>query len=64
MMQRSSLFAPPSEKAAESKLSHGIIDASDLVKEINSENAAKLQQSIHEIQLLKAIYDLKNTTNN
>ena len=51
-------------KAAESKLSHGIIDASDLVKEINSENAAKLQQSIHEIQLLKAIYDLKNTTNN
>ena len=51
-------------KAAESKLSHGIIDVSDLVKEINSENAAKLQQSIHEIQLLKAIYDLKNTTNN
>ena len=33
-------------KAAESKLSHGIIDVNDLVKEINNENAAKVQQYI------------------
>ena len=46
-------------KAAESKLSHGIIDVNDLVKEINSENAARLQQSLHEIQMLKEIYDLR-----
>ena len=51
-------------KAAESKLSHGIIDVNDLVKEINNENAAKVQQSMHEIQMLKEIYDLKYTTNN
>jgi len=48
-------------KAAESKLSHGIIDANDLVKEINNENAAKVQQRMHEIEMLKEIYDLKYT---
>ena len=46
-------------KAAESKLSHGIIDVNDLVKEINAENAARVQQSMHEIQILKEIYDLQ-----
>ncbi|MBP5570100.1 MAG: TolC family protein [Prevotella sp.] len=51
-------------KAAESKLSHGIIDVNDLVREINQENAAKVQQSMHEIQMLKEIYDNKFTTNN
>ena len=50
-------------KAAESKLSHGIIDVNDLVREINQENAAKVQRSIHEIQMLKEIYDNKFTTN-
>lgn len=50
-------------KAAESKLSHGIIDVNDLVREINSENAARVQQTIHEIEMLKEIYDLKFTTN-
>lgn len=50
-------------KAAESKLSHGIIDANDLVKEINNENAARVQQSVHEIEMLKEVYDLKYTTN-
>ncbi|MBR5393363.1 MAG: TolC family protein [Prevotella sp.] len=51
-------------KAAESKLSHGIIDVNDLVKEINSENVARVQQSVHEIEMLKEIYDLKFTANN
>ena len=50
-------------KAAESKLSHGIIDVNDLVKEINNENAAKVQQTMHEIQMMKEIYDLKYTIN-
>ena len=49
-------------KAAESKLSHGIIDVNDLVREINQENAAKVQRSIHEIEMLKQIYDNKFTT--
>ena len=51
-------------KAAESKLSHGIIDVNDLLREINQENAARVQQSIHEIEMLKEIYDNKITTNN
>ena len=51
-------------KAAESKLSHGIIDVNDLVREINSENAARVQQSLHEIELLKEVYDLKYTMKN
>ena len=51
-------------KAAESKLSHGIIDVNDLVREINAENAARVQQSMHEIEMLKEIYDKKFTINN
>ena len=51
-------------KAAESKLAHGIIDVNDLVREINQENAAFVRQSVHEIEMLKEIYDNKYTTNN
>ena len=51
-------------KAAESKLAHGIIDVNDLVREINAESSARVQQSLHEIQMLKEIYDLRYTTNN
>jgi len=51
-------------KAAESKLAHGIIDVNDLVREINQENVARVQQSVHEIEMLKEIYDNKYTTNN
>ena len=50
--------------AAESKLAHGIIDVNDLVREINQEHAACVQQSVHEIEMLKEIYDNKYTTNN
>jgi len=48
-------------KAAESKLSHGIIDVNDLVREINAENAARVGQSMHEIEMLKEIYDRQFT---
>ena len=51
-------------KAAESKLAHGIIDVNDLIREINQENSARVQQSMHEVQMLKEIYDLKYITNN
>ena len=51
-------------KAAESKLQHGIIDVNDLVREINNENAARVQHSVHEIEMLKEISDLKFTLNN
>ena len=44
-------------KASESKLSHGIIDVNDLVRDLNQENAARVQMSIHEIEMLKQMYD-------
>lgn len=49
--------------AAESKLRHGIIDTSNLLQEINRENTAKINMSIHEVQMLKEMYDLKYTIN-
>lgn len=50
-------------KAAESKLLHGIIDVNSLLREINNENAAKVQWVIHEIDMLKEMYNLKYTNN-
>ena len=44
-------------KAAESKLAHGIIDVNDLVREINAENAARVQQSMHEVEMLKEMHE-------
>jgi len=51
-------------QAAESKLAHGITDVNDLLKEINAENNAQVDRAIHEIEMLKEMYDLKFTTNN
>ena len=51
-------------KAAESKLAHGIIDVNDLVREINAENATRVQRFVHEIEMLKEIYNQKYTKNN
>lgn len=51
-------------KAAESRLEHGIIDVNSLVTEINNESVARISRAIHEIEMLRAIYELKFTTNN
>ena len=40
-----------------------VIATNDLIKEINNENNARVQKSIHEIEMLKQAYDLKITTN-
>mgnify|MGYP002340674741 CR=1 FL=1 len=50
-------------KAAEEKLSHGVIDVNDLLQEINRENNARIALSTHEIEMLKSIYELKYTLN-
>lgn len=49
--------------AAESKLRHGIIDVNHLLQEINRENQAKNNRSLHEVGMLKQMYDLKYTKN-
>lgn len=50
-------------KAAESKLAHGIIDVNSLITEINNEIAARQQQKVHEIEMVKEFYELKTTIN-
>lgn len=52
------------KKAAEAKVENGTISVNDLIKEINAENLAIQEKSLHEIQLLMSIYNLKYTTNN
>jgi outer membrane protein TolC len=50
-------------KAAESQLANGVIDTTDLLRKITDETTASLNRSIHEIELLQAIYKLKTTLN-
>lgn len=50
-------------KAAESQLRNGVIDATGLLTKITDENQAKLTAAYHEIELLRLIYQLKNTLN-
>ena len=50
-------------RAEESKLRNGVIDIHRLVEKITEENVAAQSQIIHNIELLKTIYELKNTVN-
>ncbi len=50
-------------RAAESQLENGIIDATALLTKISDENMAQLNARLHEIQLIKEIYNLKFTLN-
>ena len=51
-------------KGTEAKLKNGVVDINDLLREITAESLAKMTKKTHEIELLKKIYDLKNTINN
>ncbi|HRO72594.1 MAG TPA: hypothetical protein PK611_02885, partial [Saprospiraceae bacterium] len=46
------------------KVEHGTMSTTDLVSEINAENAAILDKSLHRIQLLQTICNIKNINNN
>lgn len=50
-------------QAAEAQLEHGVIDVNDLLREITKENQAHINHSAHEIEMLKSIYELRNTIN-
>lgn len=50
-------------KAAEVKVENGTMTVSDLMREINAEEAAKQAKTVHEIEYLLAIYALKYVTN-
>lgn len=45
--------------AAEAKLNAGIIDTNNLLQEITREHQAAINKSIHEVEYLKALYELQ-----
>jgi outer membrane protein TolC len=51
-------------KASEAKTENGILSVTDLMRDLNMENAARAQKIVHEVHYLKALYDLKNLYNN
>jgi outer membrane protein TolC len=52
------------KKATSAKMENGTASVSDLTREINAENQALQLKSLHEIQLLMNVYQLKNNINN
>ena len=50
-------------EAAESKLRNGVIDTNDLLRKITDEASARSARSLREVELLKAICELKYTIN-
>lgn len=50
-------------KATSSKLENGTASVSDLIRDLNAENQSRQQKSLHEIQLMMSVYQLKNNTN-
>ncbi|HLP04997.1 MAG TPA: TolC family protein [Paludibacter sp.] len=52
------------KKAADARFENGTITVSDLIREINAEDQARQVKSLHEIQLILNVYQLKNNTNN
>ena len=52
------------KKSASAKVDNGTLTVTDLIREINAENQAKRLKTLHEIQLIMSIYQLKNNINN
>lgn len=52
------------KKSASMKVDNGTLTVTDLIREINAEDQAKQLKSLHEIQLIMNVYQLKNNTNN
>ena len=50
-------------KARADKLQLGTATATDLMRDMNDEQAARLEKAYHELQLLQTIYNLKYTRN-
>lgn len=51
-------------RAAEAKVAYGTLSVTELIREIHAEESARQSRLLHGIELLKSIYELKNTTNN
>ena len=52
------------KKSASAKVDNGTLTVTDLIREINAENQSRQLKSLHEIQLIMNVYQLKNNINN
>ena len=52
------------KKASEAKVANGTMTVTDLLRDINNENQARQNRSLHEIRLYMTVYQLKNNSNN
>ena len=50
-------------RSSEAKYANGTITVNDLLRDITTESQAQLNKSLHELDWLKNIYELKNTVN-
>jgi outer membrane protein TolC len=50
-------------QSSEAKYANGTLTVNELLRDIISENQSLLTKAMHEIELLKSIYELKNTVN-
>ncbi len=50
-------------KAGESKVAHGTLSVTELLRMINAKDQARQTKALHEIELLSDIYQIKYTTN-
>lgn len=51
------------KKASEAKLENGTATVSDLVRDITAEQTARRNKAIHEVEMVRSVYQLKNTLN-
>ena len=51
-------------KSAEAKVANGTLTVTEMLREITSEDLARQNKVLHEIQWLMELYNLKNSTNN
>ncbi|MDP4239866.1 MAG: TolC family protein [Bacteroidota bacterium] len=52
------------KKSTSAKVDNGTLTVTDLIRETNTENQAIQLKSLHEIQLILSVYQLKNSVNN
>ena len=50
-------------EASEARLANGTITANDLVRDIAAETKARLDRSLHELEYLQKIYEMKYIVN-
>ena len=51
------------KKSSEIKMKQGTITVNDYMREVTAENLAKQGKILHEIELLQAVYEMKNIIN-